>query len=96
MEEEAQKARAEKEEKERIKEERKELRIKIKKREEAKKARAAYLLEMAQKANEFYEGKWLLSHFGLIPWKKFVTDAKRDEIMAENHCKVLLWFHNVL
>ena len=88
VEEEALKAREEKEEKERIKEERKELRKKIRQREEAKKVRAAYLLEMSQKANKFYEGKWLLVHFGLVPWKKYVADVRLKTFLAEKQYEV--------
>ena len=88
VEQEALKAREEKEERERIKEERKELRKKIRQREEAKKARATYILEMSQKADKFYEQKWLMVHFGFIPWKKYIADAKLRMFLAENHCKV--------
>merc|ERR1719367_1118095 len=90
VEQEALKAREEKEERERIKEERKELRKKIRQREEAKKARATYILEMSQKADKFYEQKWLMAHFGFIPWKKYIADAKLRMFLAENHCKVYL------
>ena len=89
VEQEALKAREEKEERERIKQERKELRKKIRQREEAKKARAAYLLEMSQKADKFYEQKWLLVHFGFVPWKQYLADAKLRMVQAENHCKVI-------
>ena len=89
VEQEALKAREEKEERERIKLERKELRKKIRQREEAKKARAAYLLEMSQKADKFYEEKWLLVHFGFVPWKQYLADAKLRMFQAENHCKVI-------
>ena len=89
VEQEALKAREEKEERERIKLERKELRKKIRQREEAKKARAAYLLEMSQKADKFYEQKWLLVHFGFVPWKQYLADAKLRMFQAENHCKVI-------
>ena len=91
VEDEAIKAREEADERDRIKEERKELRKKIRQREDAKKARAAYLLEMSQKANKFYEQKWLLVHFGLSPWKQFVADAKLDMILAEKHYKVTIF-----
>ena len=82
------KAREEKEERERLKEERKELRKKIRQREEAKKARAAYLLKMSQKANTFYEGKWLIVHFGWVPWRKYIADVKLKMFIAEKHYQV--------
>ena len=91
VEQEALKAREEKEEREKIKLERKELRKKIRQREEAKKARAAYLLEMSQKADKFYEQKWLLVHFGFVPWKQYLADAKLRMFQAENHCKVIFF-----
>ena len=103
-EEEAIKAREEKEERERIKEERKELRKKIREREEARKTRAAYLLEMTEKANEFYENKWLVAHFGLAPWKQYVAYARMNMVLAEKFYQVLIlliiyiiiWNNNIL
>ena len=68
--------------------ERKELRKKIRQREEAKKARAAYLLEMSQKATAFYEGKWLLVHFGWAPWRKYLADVRLNNFLAEKHYQV--------
>ena len=43
---------------------------------------------MSQKADKFYEQKWLMVHFGFIPWKKYIADAKLRMFLAENHCKV--------
>jgi Flp pilus assembly protein TadD len=89
VEEEAIKAREEKDERERIKQERKELRKKIRQREEAKKIRAAYLLEMSEKANVFYEQKWLVVHFGWAPWRKYVANARINMFLAYKHCQVI-------
>ena len=50
---------------------------------------------MSQKAEKFYEQKWLLVHFGFVPWKQYLAEAKLRMFQAENHCKVIC-FHIAL
>ena len=45
---------------------------------------------MTEKANEFYENKWLIAHFGLAPWKQYVAYARMNMVLAEKFHQVLI------
>ena len=45
---------------------------------------------MTEKANEFYENKWLVAHFGLAPWKQYVAYARMNMVLAEKFHQVLI------
>ena len=45
---------------------------------------------MTEKANEFYENKWLVAHFGLAPWKQYVAYARMNMVLAEKFYQVLI------
>ena len=45
---------------------------------------------MTEKANDFYENKWLVAHFGLAPWKQYVAYARMNMVLAEKFYQVLI------
>ena len=69
----------------RLKEERKELRKKIRQREKVKKERRDQLLQFGQKAHDFYHNVWLPKHFGFLPWKRLMKDYRLKVCVAELH-----------
>ena len=53
---------------------------------------------MTEKANEFYENKWLVAHFGLAPWKQYVAYARMNKVLAEkfHQVHILLIICNII